>query len=95
MADASGTFTMSEAVAPAQFWVYGMNSCTSLSLKGGFVGVLYAPYVSIDANGNSQFYGAATVGSFSCRGTFDFHYDTSLTGLTPPAALKILSWAEQ
>ena len=61
---------------------------------GSFVGVLYAPYVNINTGGNATLYGAATCNSFSCNGTFDFHFDVSLTNTPWTTTLVIQSWAE-
>src|SRR5438270_2821581 len=77
LANADGSFTLSWAVAPEQFRILGLNSCTTMNMSGGnFVGVIYAPHVDFNSSGNGSLYGAATVNSFSCNGTFNFHYDT-------------------
>jgi hypothetical protein len=94
LADAS--FTQSSAVAPVQLRVLGLNNCTTFSLNGGaFVGVLYAPHVNMNCQGNANVYGAFTVDSFSCSGTFKFHYDLALKNVATTPTLKIVSWAEE
>jgi hypothetical protein len=93
----NASFTLSTAVAPSQFRVLGLNSCTTLSMTGGdiFVGVLYAPHVSMNTGGNAAVFGAMTVNTFSCNGTFDFHYDLALKSSPSSTTMVILSWAEQ
>jgi hypothetical protein len=80
---------------PPQFWIYGLPSCTSLNLGAHtqFQGVIYAPQVNLQGHGNSSFCGAIVAASFSCFGTFDFHYDSS-TRAVQAQAFRILSWAE-
>jgi len=58
------------------------------------VGVIYAPQTALKAAGNGNFYGAMTADSFTCNGTFDFHYDTGLAKAPRPIGVKIISWAE-
>jgi len=58
-----------------------------------FVGVIYAPDMDLTASGNSSVSGAIVAKSFTCTGTFDFHFDDA-TGGNAAKAFKILSWAE-
>lgn len=80
---------------PPQFWVFGLPSCTTLSLtrNSAFIGVIYAPQVHLQGNGNAALYGAIVAATFNCLGTFDFHYDLS-TRPIDPKPFKIISWAE-
>jgi len=80
---------------PPQFWIFGLPSCTSMNLGAGtsFQGVIYAPQVSFRGHGNSSFCGAIVAASFTCFGTFDFHYDSSSRGVQAKE-FQILSWAE-
>ncbi len=80
---------------PPQFWIFGLPSCTSMSLGAGtkFTGIIYAPQVNLQGHGHSSFCGAIVAASFSCFGTFDFHYD-SATRAIQSQPFKILSWAE-
>jgi hypothetical protein len=96
LANTNGTYTLSQAVAPAQMKLLGMNSCTNLAMSGGstLVGCIYAPHVNFKAQGNAAVYGSFTVDTFTCGGTFNFHYDRALTNAVSKTTLKILSWAE-
>jgi len=80
---------------PPQFWVYGLPSCTSMTLVAHsmFSGVIYAPQVNLRANGSASLCGAIVAAQFSCLGNFDFHYDASVANV-PAKQFKILSWAE-
>lgn len=82
------------ATAP-QFWVFGLPSCTSMALAAGstFKGVIYAPQVNLRANGHASLCGAIVAATFSCLGTFDFHFDAATRGVDGKV-FKILSWAE-
>jgi hypothetical protein len=89
------SFTPTILGTPPQFWIYGLPSCTSMNLGAGtsFQGVIYAPQVSLRGHGNSSFCGAIVAASFTCFGTFDFHYDTSSRAVQAKE-FKILSWVE-
>lgn len=80
---------------PPQFWLYGLPSCTSMTLTAGtpFIGVIYAPQVNLRAQGHSAVCGAIVAATFGCFGTFDFHYDASTKNIEAKE-FKILSWAE-
>jgi Tfp pilus assembly protein PilX len=83
---------------PPQFRVWGLPTCTSMNINGNssFVGLIYAPEMNLSANGNAAIYGAVSAKSFSCNGTFDFHYDTSSTNTVSASSsgFTIISWAE-
>jgi len=80
--------------SPPQYWLIGLPTCNSLKWTGGtFVGVIYAPGMALSAQGNAELQGAIVANSFSCQGTFNFHYDQA-TGDTTPKPFKILAWRE-
>ena len=83
------------ATAP-MFTVFVLPSCTSFSLNNGtvFTGLIYAPDTSLAANGHAQISGAIVGKSFSCNGTFDFHYDLAFSKPRNLPPVKVLSWAE-
>ena len=51
------------------------------------------PTMDLEAAGNSSIQGAIVAKSFSCNGTFDFHFDDA-TGGNAAKKFMILSWAE-
>jgi hypothetical protein len=83
------------ATAP-DFTVFALPSCSSFSLNNGtiFTGLIYAPDTALAANGHAQMSGAIVGKSFSCNGTFDFHYDLAFNKPRNQPPVKILSWAE-
>lgn len=83
------------ATAP-MFTVFVLPSCASFSLNNGtvFTGLIYAPNTSLAANGHAQICGAIVGQSFSCNGTFDFHYDLAFSKPRNLPPVKVLSWAE-
>ncbi len=83
------------ATAP-MFTVFVLPSCTSFSLNNGtvFTGLIYAPDTALAANGHAQIAGAIVGKSFSCNGTFDFHYDLAFSKPRNLPPVKVLSWAE-
>jgi hypothetical protein len=83
------------ATAP-DFTVFALPSCSSFSLNNGtiFTGLIYAPDTVLAANGHAQISGAIVGKSFSCNGTFDFHYDLSFNKPRNLPPVKVLSWAE-
>jgi hypothetical protein len=80
---------------PPQFWVFGLPSCTTMTLVNTtkFIGIIYAPYVDLRAQGGASLCGAIVAATFECFGGFDFHYDSSTSGIKAKD-FKILSWAE-
>jgi hypothetical protein len=86
-----------QTVTPIQFRTWGLPSCTTMDMTGGtvFTGVIYAPEATLQARGNSTFYGAYTASTFAFNGTFDLHYDLATTKFTPPTtSYSVLSWQE-
>jgi hypothetical protein len=83
------------ATAP-QFTVFALPSCSSFSLNNGtiFTGLIYAPDTALAANGHAQISGAIVGKTFSCNGTFDFHYDLAFNKPRNLPPVKVLSWAE-
>jgi hypothetical protein len=81
---------------PPQMMVWGLPTCTSMTMVGGkqFVGVIYAPQVDLTAAGNSEFFGAIAANTFKCNGSFKLHHDLGTGKGVPPEVLAILSWAE-
>jgi hypothetical protein len=85
--------TLVNGSAP-QFWVYGLPTCTSMTMSGGtFMGVIYAPGMFLDAQGGASIQGAIVAARFHCQGGFNFHHDDATDG-TDPKPFQILSWAE-
>ena len=64
-----------------QFWVYGLSTCTDMKITSAdFIGVIFAPTVTLTAAGNASVQGAIVAQSFKCTGNFDFHYDDGTAG---------------
>lgn len=80
----------------AQFTVWGLPTCTSMTINANtlFTGVIYAPEMSLHANGGASICGSVLANSFDCSGTFDFHYDLATANSGVASPVIILSWAE-
>jgi len=77
-----------------QFWLYALPTCTSMTMSGNiFMGIIYAPGISLKAQGGASIQGAIVADSFHCQGGFNFHQDDASNG-TEPKPFKILTWAE-
>jgi len=82
------------------FFFWGLNSCTSLSLSGNaaFTGVIYAPYAAFTLGGGGNdpydFVGASLTDSVSLNGHYNFHYDESLANLNDNGMVVVTSWNE-
>jgi choice-of-anchor A domain-containing protein len=89
------TPTLVGATAP-QFSIFGLPTCTSFDLSGGsvFKGLIYAPQCDLKAEGNSSIQGAIIAKSFTCSGTFDFHYDLAAGRSASALPFTILAWNE-
>jgi hypothetical protein len=83
------------ATAP-MFTVFALPSCSTFSLNNGtvFTGLIYAPDTALAANGHAQISGAIVGKTFSCNGTFDFHYDLAFSKPRNLPPVKVLSWSE-
>jgi len=83
------------ATAP-NFSILGLPTCTTMVLTGGipFTGIIYAPECDLKAMGNSSLAGAIVAKSFTCGGTFDFHYDLAAGKNVTTLPVTILSWNE-
>jgi hypothetical protein len=83
------------ATAP-DFTVFVLPSCSSMTLNSStvFTGLIYAPDTDLNAAGGAQISGAIVGKSFSCNGTFDFHYDLAFSKPRNLPPVKVLSWSE-
>jgi len=97
-ASMAGSTTVSSGVA-ANFTYYGLPSNTSVTFSGNssFVGVIYAPEVSLTLNGggnNNGFIGSCIVNSITMHGHYDFHFDQALLKNGPSRGYTATSWTE-
>ncbi len=81
---------------PPQFTVWGLPTCKSIKFTASmkFVGAIYAPEADLTANGNSEFFGAISAGTFTCLGGFTLHQDLAIGKGDLPDPVTIRSWAE-
>jgi hypothetical protein len=81
-------------------FIYGLQSCTSITLSGNgtLCAVVYAPYADFSlkgGGGNAQdFCGAVVANTVTMNGHFNFHYDEALGKLQNLSHLQITSWQE-
>ena len=80
--------------------LYGMNTCTSISIAGNgqYIGTIDAPYADLTINGGGSrgyFIGAAIVNTATFAGNgADFHYDENLKNNGPRSTYVITGWNE-
>jgi hypothetical protein len=80
--------------APPQCWLIVLPTCSLLKWTGGtFTGVIYGPTMPLESSGNAELQGAIVANSFTCTGTFDFHFDDA-TSASDAKKFAILTWAE-
>jgi hypothetical protein len=80
--------------AAPQFWLIVLPTCAQLKWTGGsFSGVIYGPTMPLVASGNAELQGAIVASSFSCTGTFDFHFDEA-TSASDAKKYQIIVWNE-
>lgn len=89
----AGQGVVNQTLAPANFIVHGLPTCTSISYSGGndFYGVVNAPECNLSFSGGSSAYGAFVANSISLTGQGGVHYDEAL-GSAPNYA--VASWNE-
>jgi hypothetical protein len=99
-ADLAGKGVANANASATNFFYWGLNSNTSLSLSGNsaFTGVIYAPYADFTLGGGGStpydFVGASVTGTVRLNGHYNFHYDESLAGLDINRVPVITSWNE-
>jgi type II secretory pathway pseudopilin PulG len=83
--------------------VYGLNTCTSISMSGNavFVGTIYAPYADLTGGGGGKdksnpkdSMGSIIVKSVSLNGHWSFHYDEALAADGPARGWIAKNWQE-
>jgi hypothetical protein len=80
--------------SPPQFWLIVLPTCSLLKWTGGnFSGVIYGPTMPLVSSGNATLQGAIVATSFTCTGTFTFHFDDA-TAASDAKKFKMLTWAE-
>lgn len=95
-----GNGIMNANIDALKFGLYGLPTCTSISLGGNasFTGTIYAPQAAFSAGGggNNQYdcVGAVIANSISMNGHFSFHYDEALGRSGPGQGFVITSWNE-
>jgi hypothetical protein len=83
------------------FALYGMPSCTSISLGGNaaFSGTVYAPQAnfSLGGGGNTSydFVGASITKTVTMNGHFNFHYDENIARVGPSRGYIPTGWVEK
>lgn len=96
----SGNGIMNYTQNAAKFTIYGLPTCTTMSLSGNaaFTGTIYAPSANLSLNGGgNNIYdcvGAVIVNSAYFNGHFNFHYDEMLGRTSGPVQYKVASWNE-
>ena len=85
----NGSATIGDPTDPSRFifaTAFSGTGSNQMSLNGGaqFSGVILAPYAGMRFNGNSNFFGSFVASDFSgnVNGSFSFHYDEGLAGLS-------------
>ena len=76
---------------------YGKPSCTQVEVNGGtaFIGQIYAPYADFQINGGADIVGSMVGNTFNMLGTFNFHFDESLSGPQSGSSIyRVVSWRE-
>jgi hypothetical protein len=94
----NGVFNLNQDAT--KFSLYGLPSCTSISLSGNaaFTGTIYAPSADLTLNGGgSTVYdcvGAIVTKSAYFHGHFQFHYDEKLGRMGGQTQFRIAYWSE-
>jgi len=80
----------------ANFAVYGLPGCTSVSYSGNsqFIGTINAPEAAVTLTGTADAIGAVVGASFNLNGGMGMHYDESLRGNPKEGKYLVASWQE-
>ncbi|NDA67645.1 MAG: hypothetical protein EBY09_13555 [Verrucomicrobia bacterium] len=96
----SGNAAINSAGDATRMAVYGLPTCTSVTLSGNanWIGTLYAPSADLTFNGGgsdaADFSGAAIVNSATFNGHFSLHYDENLGKVGDSSTFVVDSWVE-
>ena len=99
-ASLSGNGVMNLNQDASKYSIYGLPSCTSISLSGNaaFTGTIYAPGadLSLNGGGNNVYdcVGAVVVNNAYFHGHFNFHYDERLGRNGGKSQFRVASWSE-
>jgi hypothetical protein len=93
----NGNQTAGSVGNPQQFvLVSGYTGTGRYNGTAEFGGVIYAPNMTLNLNGNFDYFGAIMVNSFAgvINGNFHMHYDTSLANMALPvnAGFSVIGW---
>lgn len=94
--DIGGQGIVNAAGNATNFYYYGLNSNTSLSLAGNgtFTGVVYAPNANFTVVGNGDLVGAVVCKTAQLTGNGSFHYDENLAKVGPKRGFTPINWRE-
>jgi hypothetical protein len=99
-ASLSGNGVMNLNQDASKYSIYGLPTCTSISLSGNaaFTGTIYAPAadLSLNGGGNNVYdcVGAVVVNNAYFHGHFNFHYDERLGRNGGKSQFRVAFWTE-
>ena len=92
----SCTGTWDKSITPSDLYIFGLPTCTSVSVATGshIECTLYAPQADMTMLGNANFFGASVSNSMRMTGNTGYHYDESLSKYPTYRGYIITSWTE-
>ncbi len=80
----------------ADFLLYGLPTCTSVSINGtaDFTGAIYAPNATATLTGGARVDGSLVANAINAVGTIDFHYDEALGNAGNVISYSVANWRE-
>ena len=87
--------TWDKSVIPADLMIYGLPTCTSISVTTGskLEAAIYAPEAYLVLNGTANLFGSAVARGIKLTGSSSFHYDEALSARAP-SIYTVVSWQE-
>lgn len=95
-ADIAGGGIVNESGDPRALWIYGTETCSSISFSGSrdLVAAVYAPEADISCTGDALIIGSLVGNTIDINGNPEVIYDENLGGPSEPSFFVLRDWQQ-
>jgi hypothetical protein len=73
----------------------GLKGCLTVSVPGGFTGIVYAPYATMAMGGSTHIYGSFAANTLEFKGGAQVHFDEAIRdGGLGASLFTVYDWDE-